>query len=83
MRERLAALEPGGRPDRPIEVAASPVVDVRAREERCARCGGELTLDEHAAVEVAGEPLRLARLTCRGCGGKREIWFRLAPRRPN
>jgi DNA-directed RNA polymerase subunit RPC12/RpoP len=78
-RERLFTLERGGSPERPIEVEAASVVEVRARALPCPRCSGRHQLDEHAAVTTAtGARLREARLVCRECGSRRSLWFQVA-----
>jgi len=82
-KEKLFRLQPGGAPARPLRVAASPVVDVRARATRCPLCDGALRLDEHAADSVDGRSLRVARLTCLGCHVPRELWFEIVPDDPN
>jgi hypothetical protein len=77
-RERLFALDPGGSPERPIDVAAVSVIELRARSVPCPRCDGEHSLEEHAAVVTEhGVRLRQARLLCRACGSRRSLWFRL------
>jgi len=76
-RERLFALEPGGSPERPIEVDAVPIVELRAAAVACPRCAGRHRLQEHAAVVLAGVRLREARLRCDACGSRRSLWFRL------
>ncbi len=76
-RERLFALEPGGRPDRPLDVESASVVEIRAQAVRCPRCGGEQGVEEHLAVSERGVRLREARLRCRQCGARRSMWFRL------
>ncbi len=76
--ERLAGLEPGGAPDRPIEVEAPPVVDIMAEQRPCPLCQGSLHLLEHAAETIEGERLRVARVKCTTCGSAREIYFRLS-----
>jgi hypothetical protein len=77
-RERLFALERGGSPERPIDIHATSVVEVRAGTAACPRCGAEHRLEEHAAVTTAGGArLREARLVCRACGSRRSLWFRL------
>jgi ribosomal protein S27AE len=76
--ERLASLEPGGAPDRPIEVDAPPLVDVMAEQRACPLCQGSLHLLEHAAETIEGERLRVARVKCGACGSAREIYFRLS-----
>ncbi len=82
-RARLARLEPGGTPERPITVEAVPLVELRATGTPCALCDGPLQLDEHAAETHGGVSLRVARLTCRRCHARRELYFLLAPPRPN
>ena len=76
--ERLARLEAGGSPQRPLIVASPPVVDVRAVAKPCPLCGGPLKLEEHAAVELEGERLRVASVACTLCGTRRELYFRLS-----
>jgi hypothetical protein len=82
-RERLARLEPGGTPERPIDLESASQVEVHARALRCLRCDGDLRLDEHLAPAVHGQRLRLARVSCPRCGSGREVWFRLAPALPS
>ncbi len=82
-RVRLAELEPGGSPERPIVVETASVIDGRARDTRCAVCEAELTLDDHEVVEHARGRLRRTRLTCRECHAPRVIWFRIEPPRAN
>lgn len=74
-RERLAALEPGGSPERPIEVPSPSVIELRARGTPCPQCAGELAVDDHQTE--AG--LRVVSVTCRRCHVSRRLWFRLAP----
>lgn len=75
--ERLARLEPGGSPERPIVIDSPAIVDVRAEGKDCPLCGGSLKLEEHAAETFDGARLRVARVACTTCGVKREIYFRL------
>ena len=49
-REKLAALEPGGGPERPLEVSSASQVEVRATGLACLRCDGALRLVEHRSV---------------------------------
>jgi hypothetical protein len=79
-RERLARLEPGGDPARPVPVESASQVEPHALAVECLRCAGPNRLEEHAAVTVEGERLRVARLTCTRCGARREVWFRLDPK---
>jgi hypothetical protein len=87
-RERLASLEPGGDPSRPLRLESASQVEPHALALPCLRCGAAYRLDEHAAAAVprdggGEEMLRVARLQCAQCGARREVWFRLAPSRPN
>ena len=82
-RERLVALEPGGASERPREAASASVVEPLARSTPCHQCGGQLEVDEHAALAHEGELLRVVRATCRRCHARRTIWFRLAAPRAN
>jgi hypothetical protein len=74
---RLAELEVGGAPERPIEVDSPSVIPVRARSTPCPLCGGELRLEEETAEVRHGVRLRAARMTCALCGVGRQLWFRL------
>jgi len=77
-RERLFALEPGGAPDRPIEVVSASVVETHALSLECPRCGGPHELAEHVARTLpSGTRVREARLRCRQCGSRRSVWFRI------
>lgn len=75
--ERLARLQPGGAPERPIEIDSPAVVDVMAIADPCPLCRGSLRLDEHAADTIAGRRLRVARVTCTTCEVERAVYFRL------
>ncbi len=76
-RARLAALEAGGAPERPIAVPTAALVEPSARGVRCALCDAPLTLEEHAAVTVDGVRLRVVRMRCPACGARRELWYRI------
>ena len=76
-RDRLARLEPGGTPERPLELESASQVEPHALATACNHCEGPNRLEEHAAQTVRGEMLRVARLACGRCGWKREIWFRI------
>jgi heterodisulfide reductase subunit A-like polyferredoxin len=60
-------------------VESASQVEPHAVAMECTRCGGPNRVEEHAAVTVEGERLRVARLVCARCGTKREVWFRLKP----
>ncbi|HEX3597144.1 MAG TPA: hypothetical protein VHU80_18680 [Polyangiaceae bacterium] len=77
-REKLSRLEPGGRPEAPLDVPSSSVIETRAAAVPCPRCDGTQVVEEHAAVTgPSGSRLREARLRCRRCGSQRSLWFRL------
>ena len=77
-RQRLAELEPGGSPERPIDVVSASLVEVVAQGANCLRCGGVMRIDEHLAATVDGRRVRIARMACVLCGGERTIYFRIA-----
>jgi len=79
-RELLAALSPGGSPERPIKVASASVVEVRTGALSCPLCGGSYRLEEHVAP-AAG--LRRVDVKCRHCSTPRSLWFRLVSFEPN
>jgi uncharacterized protein (DUF1786 family) len=81
--ERLARMERGGAPDRPIEVASASQVDVHARDARCPVCTGLVRLEDHTAETIGGVRLRVAHVRCGQCGRKRAIYFRLVSTAPN
>jgi hypothetical protein len=82
-RERLAHLEPGGDPARPLVVESASQVEPSALALTCLRCSGPNRLVEHAAVTVDDQRLRVARLACPQCGARRDVWFRLDRALPN
>jgi ribosomal protein L44E len=55
-RERLARLEPGGDPTRPVPLESASQVEPHALALPCLRCGSAYRLDEHAAVPVPRAP---------------------------
>lgn len=77
-REQLFVLSAGGAPERPIQVDAVSVIELRAGAVACPRCKGEQRVEEHVAVTTAhGIRLREAKLVCRACGTRRSLWFQL------
>jgi len=77
-RERLASYEKGGAPERPIEVESASEVEVIARGVRCVHCATVVGVEEHLAETISGQRLRIARVRCPACGGRRSIYFRLS-----
>lgn len=77
-RVKLARLEPGGSPERPIEVPSASVVEVHAAGLPCAACGGRPRVEEHAvATPPSARALRVVRVRCPTCGFARDVFFRL------
>jgi hypothetical protein len=80
-REKLAALSPGGSADRPITVAAAPVIEIQIRSMPCIQCEeGRYKVQEHRS---AGAGLRDVSVVCQLCGAPRLLWFRIVPDEPN
>jgi hypothetical protein len=71
-REKLAAASAGAMA-RPIEVASSSVIEVRAHATPCHQCEGEVRVGEHRAE--AG--LRAVEVRCTRCHAARTLWFRI------
>jgi len=82
-RQRLARMEEGGSPERPIEVESASQIEPHATSLACLRCEGSNRLEEHAAATVEGDRLRVVRLACARCGTQRELWFRISPKLPS
>ncbi len=79
-RERLAALEPGGSPERPLEVESASIVEPRAVDLGCLHCDAVPRVEAQDAVRVDDRVLRRVRLRCRACGAEREVWVRIVGR---
>ena len=77
-RERLARLEPGGEPVRPLDVMSASLIEPQAKSMPCPKCLGGCTVVEHAAETREGRRLRIAHMMCRMCGSRRAIYFRIA-----
>ncbi len=78
-RQRLALLEPGGTPARPIEVVTASLVEPKARAQPCIACGANVRVDDHTATTIDGHPLRLAHIACLTCGLTRVVYFAIHP----
>jgi hypothetical protein len=81
-RARLARLEAGGTPGRPIDVESASQIEPRALGLACSTCvidRSAMRFDEHEAVQREGERLRIVRMHCGVCGTRRDVWFRIAP----
>jgi len=82
-RQKLAALSPGGAPDRPIEVPSAAVVPLRARSTPCPLCDGELRIEHESAESRGGRILHATHVACARCGVTRVLWFHVAPALPS
>ena len=80
---KLARLEPGGSPENPIELESASLVEPHASSLPCARCGGNLRVEEHTAQTIDGARLRVARLRCVQCGSPRIVYVHLISPLPN
>ncbi len=76
-RTRLARLDAGGAPDRPIEVASASLVEVRAEAEPCLYCDEPVRTVEHRAEVIDERRLRVAVVRCGHCGRERIVYFRI------
>lgn len=73
------ALEPGGSPDRPIELASAAQVEPAAESRPCPYCAGGMWAHGHDVVEHGGARLRVAHLTCKSCHANWDRFYRLGP----
>jgi hypothetical protein len=71
--EKLARIEPGGGPDRPIGVTSASVIEPEVRAKPCPLCAAPLQVEEHAAVDE----LRVVHALCARCGVRRSIYFQI------
>lgn len=79
-KERLASLERGGSPDRPIRVASASVIESRTAALACPHCGGAYRVHEHTRPVPS---LRKVDVACRHCSTPRTLWFTIVPSEPN
>lgn len=82
-RERLALLQPGGAPGRPVDVVSASQIEVRAEGTPCLACQGPNRIDEHTAERLDGHDVRVVRLHCHHCGARRVMYFRVRGTRAN
>jgi hypothetical protein len=79
-REQLAALSPGGSPQRAIPVASAAVIEVRTAAMPCPQCGGLYRLHEHTRPRPG---IRRIDVACRQCSTPRTLWFRIVDDEPS
>jgi hypothetical protein len=76
-RMKLMDLEPGGSPERPIDVTTAALVEPKARSVPCPRCNEPFGVEAHEAHADDHRRLREVMLRCRSCGTTRSSWFRI------
>ena len=76
-REKLARLEAGGSPRRPLTVSSASQVEPRAENEPCLRCGEAVRAVDHDARTIDGARLRVVTTRCPQCGARRTLYFQL------
>ncbi len=82
-RQKLAALSPGGAPERPIEVPSAAVIPLRARGTPCPLCEGALRIEHERAETRDGRLVHAAEVSCARCGVARTLWFHVTPTLPS
>lgn len=77
-RMKLAALEAGGAPDRPIDVESASTIEVHAQSTPCASCGEQgVRVEEHTAETIGERRLRVVKVKCPRCGVRRDVYYRI------
>jgi C4-type Zn-finger protein len=56
---------------------SASLVEPHAKSMPCPKCAGACAVVEHAAETQQGQRLRIAHMMCKGCGGRRAIYFRI------
>jgi hypothetical protein len=74
---KLAAIEAGGCPERPIEVASASLVEPRALHFACLACDGALELVDHRVRHEGSALLRELVVQCKRCSRRRTVWVRV------
>lgn len=81
--EKLAKLEPGGAPERPLELESASLVEPHARSMPCVRCGYEVRVIEHEAKTIGERRLRIVKTKCTQCGAIRVLYIHLTTLLPS
>lgn len=77
VKQKLARMEPGGAPDRAIQVDSASVVEGRAENEACLRCGERVRSVDHRAETIDERRLRVVTVRCPRCATERVYYFRV------
>ena len=80
VKERLSGMVAGGSRDRPIEVPAAPVIEIRIHGMQCPQCDGHYAIVDHRS---AGQGVRPVDVKCNVCGIARTLWFKIVEDQPN
>ena len=75
--EKLAKLEAGGSPERPIDLETASLVEPHARSMPCVRCGNEVRVALHEAKTLGERRLRVVETKCTHCGAIRVLYMRI------
>jgi hypothetical protein len=73
-RLKLAMLEEGGSPERPIRVSSASVVEPHVESMPCVVCGQKVRIDAHDARDQNGIVLRSVHVKCTQCGVARTVY---------
>ncbi len=82
--QALAKFEPGGAPERAIDVISASVIETQAASVACLGCGATASrIEDHAAREIDGQRLRVVTVACAACALERTLYFRIGGPQPN
>lgn len=79
----LARLEPGGAPERAIELVSASLVEPTARGIPCPACGATVRVQDHTAETIESRRLRVVRVDCARCGFVGSRYFTIAEKALN
>ncbi len=74
----LASQLPGGSAAHPLPVPSASAIEIKARAEKCVRCGGDVDLRGEDTTVTARGVVRRVDVVCRGCHAPRSLWFLVA-----
>ena len=81
LRTKLADLEDGGTPERPIAAATPSVIESKTATKACPLCGGGVVITGHDVVQREGHSLRAVRAKCKLCHVERTTYFEIRAER--
>jgi hypothetical protein len=74
-RLKLASLELGGAPERPIRVSSASVVEPHVESMPCVICGSKMRVTSHEVLHLKGEVIRHITSMCVQCGIARPLYL--------